>query len=125
VFENRVLRRIFGGKRNKMVGGWRELHNEELHNLCSSLNIIKMIKSRKMRWARHVERLGAKRNAYRILAGKPERKKPLGRPGCRWVVNIKMDLRETRWGGMDWIDLAQDRNQWRALVNTVMKFWIP
>jgi hypothetical protein len=81
-----------------------------------------MIKSRKMRWAGHVARMGAKRNAYRILVGKPEGKIPLGRPRRRWVDNIKMDIREIVWGGMDWIDLAQDRDLWRALVTTVMNF---
>jgi hypothetical protein len=79
-----------------------------------------MIKSRRMRWAGHVARMGEKRNAYRILVGKPEVKRPLGRPRRRWVDNIKMDLRETGWDGMDWIDLAQDRNQRRGLVNTVL-----
>jgi hypothetical protein len=79
-----------------------------------------MIKSRRMRWAEHVARMGANRNAYRILAGKPESKRPMGRPRRRWVDNIKMDLTEIGWDGMDWIDLAQDRDQWRALVNTVM-----
>jgi hypothetical protein len=79
-----------------------------------------MIKSRRMRWAEHTAHVGEKRNAYRIWVGKPERKIPLGKPRRRWEDNIKMDLRETGWGGMDWIDLAQDRDQWRALVNTVM-----
>jgi hypothetical protein len=79
-----------------------------------------MIKSRRMRWAGHVARMGDRRNGYRILVGKPEGRIPLGRSRCRWVDNIKMDLRETGWVGMDWIDLAQNRDQWRALVNTVM-----
>jgi hypothetical protein len=79
-----------------------------------------MIKARRMRWAGHVARMGEKRNAYRILVGKPAGKRPLGRPRRRWVDNIKMDLREIGWDRMDWIDLAQDRDQWRALVNTVM-----
>jgi hypothetical protein len=78
------------------------------------------MKSRRVRWAGHVERMGEKRNAYRILVGNPEGKRPLGRPRRRWDDNIRMDLREIRWGGMDWIDLVQDRDQWRALVNTVM-----
>jgi hypothetical protein len=89
VFENRVLRRIFGPKRHKVTGGWRKLHNEELHSLYSSPRIIGMIKSTKMRWARHIARIGEKRNAYRILVGKSERRRPLGRPRCRWVDNIK------------------------------------
>jgi hypothetical protein len=119
VFENRVLRRIFGPKRDEETGGWRKLHNEELHSLYSSPSIIRMIKSRKMRWAEHVARMGEKMNAYRILVGKPEGKTLLGRPRRRWVDNIKMDLRE------DGMDMAQDRDQWRALVNTVLNLRIP
>jgi hypothetical protein len=121
VFENRVLRRIFGPNRDEVTGGWRKLHNEELHNLYSSPCIIRMIKSRRMRWAEHVTRMGKKRNAYRILVGKLEGKRPLGRPRRRWVNNIKLDLREIGWDGVDWIDMPQDRDQWRALVNTVLK----
>jgi hypothetical protein len=79
-----------------------------------------MIKSRRMKWVGHVARMVEKRNAYRILVRKPEGKRPLGRPRRRWANNIKMDLREIGWDGMDWIDLAEDRDQWRALVNTVM-----
>jgi hypothetical protein len=90
---------------------WRKLHNKELHNLYSSSNIIRMIKSRRMRRAGHVARIRKKRNAYRILVGKPEVKRPLGRPRRRWVENIKIDLREIGWNGMDWIYLAQDRDQ--------------
>jgi hypothetical protein len=93
VFENRVLRRIFGPKRDEVTGDWRKLHNEELHNLYSSPNIIRMIKSGKMRWAGHIARMGETRNAYRILVGKPDGKRPLGRPRRGWVDNIKMDLR--------------------------------
>jgi hypothetical protein len=92
VFENRVLRRIFGPKRDEVTGEWRKLHNEELRDLCSSPSIIRIIKSRRMRWAGHVERMGEKRNAYRLLVGKPEGKRPLGRPRRRWVDNIRMDL---------------------------------
>jgi hypothetical protein len=84
-----------------------------------------MIKSRRVRWAGHVARMGEKRNAYRILVGKPEGKRPLGRPRHRWVNNIKMDLREIEWDGMDWISLAQDRDQWTALVNVVMNLQFP
>jgi hypothetical protein len=108
-----------------VTGGWRKLHNEELHNLYSSPNIIRMIKSRWMRWAGHVARMGEKRNAYRILVGKPEDKRLLGRPRSRWVDNIKINLREIEWDGMDWIDLAQDRVQWRTLVNMVMNLRVP
>jgi hypothetical protein len=112
VFENRMLRRIFGPKRDEVTGGWRKLHNEELHNLYSSPSITRMIKLIRMRWAGHVARTGEKRNSYRILVGKPEGKGPLE----RWVDNIKMDLREVGWDGRDWIDLAQDRDRWRAYV---------
>jgi hypothetical protein len=84
-----------------------------------------MIKSRRMRWTGHVALIGEKRNAYRILVGKPEGKRPLGRPRCKWVDNIKMDPREIGWDGMDWIDLAQDRDQWMVLVNTVLNLQVP
>jgi hypothetical protein len=120
-FENMVLRTIFGAKRDEVKGSWRKLHNEELHNLYSSPSIIRMINSRRMRWARHVARIRAKRKACRIFVGKPEGKRPLGKPRRGWMDNIKIDLREIGWDSMDWVDLAQDRDQWRALVNTVMK----
>jgi hypothetical protein len=125
VFENRVLRRIFGKKRDEMIGGWRKLHNEELHNLCSSPRIFRMITSWRMRWAGHVARMGEKGNAYRIMVGTPGGKRPLGIPRRRWEDNIRMDLREIGWGGMDWIDLAQDRDQWKALVNMVTNLRVP
>jgi hypothetical protein len=125
VFENRVLRRIFGPKRDEVIGGWRKLHNEEFHNTYCSPSIIRIIKSRRMRHARYVARIGEKRNAYRTLVVKPEGKRPLGRPRRRVEDNITMDLREIGWGGMDWIDLAQDRDQWRALVNTAMNLRVP
>jgi hypothetical protein len=108
-----------------VIGGWRKLHNEKLHNLYYSPRIIRIIKSRKMRWARHVARMGEKRNAYRILVGTSEGNRPLGRSRHRREDNIKMDLRDIEWGGMDWIDLAQDRDQWMALVNTIMNLWVP
>jgi hypothetical protein len=108
-----------------LTGGWRKLPNEELHNLYSSPSIIRMIKSRRMRWAGHVAGMGEKRNAYRLLVGMPEGKRPLGRLRRRRVDNIKMDPREIGWDFMDWIDLAQDRDQWRALVNAVMNFRVP
>jgi hypothetical protein len=99
VFENRVFGRIFGPKRDEVTGDWRKLHNEELHNLYSSSSIIRVIKYRRIRWAGHVARMEQTVNAYRILLGKPERKRPLGRPNRRWVDNIKIDLREVEWGG--------------------------
>jgi hypothetical protein len=125
VFENRALRAIFAPKKDEVTGGWRKLHNEELHNLYSSPSIIRMIKSRRLRWVGHVARMGEKRNAYRISVGKPEGKRSVGRPRRGWVDNIKLNIRETGWGGMDWIDLAQNRDQGRALVNTVMKLRVP
>jgi hypothetical protein len=120
VVENRVLRRIFGPKSAEVTGGWEKMHNEELRSLYSSPSIIRMIKSRRMRWTGHVARMGEKRNAYRIMVGKQKGKKPLGKSRCRWVAYNKMDLREIGWDDIDWIDLAQDRDQWRTLVNTVM-----
>jgi hypothetical protein len=94
VYENRVLRRIFGPKRDEVIGGWRKLHNEEIHNLYCSSSIIRIIKSKRTRWEGHVARMGEKRIAYRILVGKPEGKRPLKRPRRRWEDNIRMDLRE-------------------------------
>jgi hypothetical protein len=125
VFENRVLRRIFGPKRDEVTEGSRKLHNEELHNLYSSPSIIRMIKSKRMRWAGNVAGMGERKNAYRVLAGKPEGRRPLGRLRRRWVDSIKMDLREIGWDGMNWLDLAEDRDQRRALVNTVMNLRVP
>jgi hypothetical protein len=103
---------LFGPKRDEVIGGWRKLHNEELRNLYCSPSIIRMIKSRRMRMAEHVARMG-----YRILVGKPKGKRPLGRLRRRWEYNINVDLRETGWGGMDWTGLAQDKDQWSALVS--------
>jgi hypothetical protein len=124
VFENKVLR-IFGPKRDGVTGGWRKLHKKELHNLYSSPSIIRIINSRRMRWAGHVARMGEKRNVYRLLVGKPERKRPLGRPRRRWINNIKMDLLVMGVSVVDWIGLAQDRYRWRALVNSVMNLLVP
>jgi hypothetical protein len=101
VFENGVLRRIFGLKRDEVTGEWRKLHNGEVRDLYSSPSIIRIIKSRRMRWAGHVARMGEKMNAYRLLVGKPEGKRPLGRPRRRWVDNIRMDLAEVGWGDVD------------------------
>jgi hypothetical protein len=125
VFENRVLRRMSGPKRDEMTGGWRKLHNEELRDLYSSPSIIRIIKSRRMRWAEHVARMGEKRDAYRLLVGKPEGKRPLGGPRRRWVDNIRIDVGEVGWSDVDWIGLAQDRNRWRALVNSVLNLRVP
>jgi hypothetical protein len=116
VFENRVLR-IFGPKSDGVTGEWRKLHNEELHNLHSSSSIIRIIKPRRMTWVGHVAQMGEKRNMYRLLVGKPEGERPLGRPRCRWMDNIKMGLLEMELSVVDWIGLAQDRYRWRALVN--------
>jgi hypothetical protein len=119
VFENTVLRRIFGPKRDEVTGGWRKLHNDELHGLYSSPSIVSVIKARRMRWVGHVARMGEVRGAYNILVGRPEGRRPLGRPKRRWK-DIKIDLMEAGFGDVDWINLAQDRDRWRALVNTVM-----
>jgi hypothetical protein len=120
VLENRVLRRIFGQTKDEVTGGWRKLHNEELRDLYSSPSIIRIIKSRRMRWAGHAPQLEEKRKEYRLLVGKATGKRPLGRPRLRLVDNIKMDLGEIGRGSVDWICLAQDRNRWRALVNSVL-----
>jgi hypothetical protein len=111
VFENRVQRRIFRLKRDEVTGGWRKLHNEELHGLYSSPSIIRVIKARRMRWAGHVARMGEVRGAYNILFGRPEGRRPLGRPRRRWEDNIKMDLREIGFGDVDWIHLGQDKDR--------------
>jgi hypothetical protein len=110
VFENMVFRRIFGPRRDEVTGEWRSLHNEELNDFYSSPNILRVIKSRRMRWAGHVTRMGEERVVYRVLVGKPEGKRPLGRTRRRWVDNIRMDLQGVRCGYMDWIGLARDRD---------------
>jgi hypothetical protein len=115
-----VLRRIFGPKRDEVMGDWTKLHNGELHNLYSSPDIIRQIKSRRMRWAGHVALMGEGRNMYRVLVGKPGGKRPLERPRRRWEDGIIMDLREIGRGGVEWIHLAQDRDLWWAVVNAVM-----
>ena len=111
VFENMVLRRIFGPRRDKVTGEWRRLHNEELNDLYSSPNIVQVIKSRIMRRAGHEARTGEEKGVYRVLVGKSEGKRPLGRPRRRWVDNIRMDLQEVVCGYMDWIGLAHDRDR--------------
>ena len=125
VFENMVLRRIFGPRRGEVTGECRRLHNEELNDLYSSPNIVRVLNSRRMRWAGHVARMGEEREVYRILVGKPEGKRPLGRPRLRWMDNIRMDLQEVGCGYMDWIGLAQDRDRWRTLVSAVMNLRVP
>jgi hypothetical protein len=119
-----MLRRIFGPKREE-DGSWRKLHNDELHNLYSSPNIIRVIKSRRMRWVRHVARMGEGRGIYRALVGRPEGKRPLGRRRLRGEDNIKMDFREIGIDVANWIQLARDRVQWQACVNMVMNLRIP
>jgi hypothetical protein len=125
VFENRVLRRIFEPKRDEVTGEWRKLLDEELRDLYSSPSIIRIIKSRRMRWAGHIAGMGEKMNAYRLLVRKPEGKRPLRRPRRRWVDNIRLDLGEVGWGDVDWIGLAKDRNRWRAVVNSVLNLRVP
>jgi hypothetical protein len=125
VFENKVLRRIFGPRRDEVTGDWRRLHNEEINVLYSSPNIVRVIKSRRMRWAGHVARMGEERGVYRVFMGKPEGKRPLGRPRRRWVDNIRMVLQEVGCGHVDWIGLAQDRDRWRTLVSAVMNLRVP
>jgi hypothetical protein len=107
-----------------VTGEWRKLHNEELRDLYSSPSIIRIIKSRIIRLTGHVARRDEERNAYRLLLGKPEGKRPLGRPRRRWVDNIRMDLGEVGWSDVDWIGLAQDKNRWRALVNSVLNLGV-
>jgi len=123
VFKNMVLRRIFGPRRDEVTGEWRRLHNEELNDLYSSPNIVRVIKWRRMRWAGHVARMGEERGVYSVLVGKPEGKRPLRRPRRRWVDNIKMDLQEVGCGYMDRIGLAQDTDRWRTLMSAVMNLW--
>jgi hypothetical protein len=123
VFENRVLRRIFGPERDEVRGEWRTLHNEELHDLYSSPSIIRIMQASRMRWVGRVARMGEKMNACRLLVGKPEGRRPLGGPRRKWVDNIRMDLVEVGWGDVDWIGLAQER--WRALVNSVLNLRDP
>jgi hypothetical protein len=125
VFKNRVLRRIFGPKRDAMTGELRKLHDKEFPDLYSSPSIIIIMNSRRMRLAGHVARMWEKRNAYRLLVGKAQGTRPLGRPRRRWLDNIWMDLGEVGWGDVDWIGLAQDRNIWRALVISVLNLRVP
>ena len=125
MFENMVLTRIFGPRKDEVTGDWRRLHNEELNNLYSSPNIVRVIKSRRKRWAGHVARMGEERGLYRVSLGKPEGKRPLGRPRRSLVDNIRTDLQEVGCRYMDWIGLAQDRDRWRTLVSAVMNLRVP
>ena len=124
VFEN-MLRRIFGLRRDEVTGEWRSLHNEELNYLYSTPNIVRVIKSRRIKWAGHVARMGEERGVYRVLVGKPEGRRPLGRPRRRWVDNIRTDLQKVGCGYVDWIGLARDRDRWRTLVSAVMNLRVP
>ncbi|KAJ4449366.1 hypothetical protein ANN_00764 [Periplaneta americana] len=124
VLENKVLRKIFGAKRDEITKDWRKLHNAELHALCSSPDIIRNIKSRRLMWAGHIARMGKSRNAYRVLVGRPEGERPLERSRHRWEDDIKMNLREVGYDDRDWINLAQDRDQWRAYVRAAMNLRI-
>jgi hypothetical protein len=119
-----VLRKIFGPKREE-AASCRKLHNDELHSLYSSLNIVRVFKSRRMRWAVHVACMGKGRGAYRVLVARPEGKRPLGRPRHRWEYNIELGLREIGIDGANWIQRAQDRVQWRAFVNRMMNLRVP
>ena len=125
MFDNMVLRRIFETTRDEVTGEWRRLQNEELNGLYSSPIAVRVIKSRRMRWAGHVAHMGEERVVYRVLVGKSEGRRQLGRPRRRWVDNIRMDLQEVGCGYMDWIGLAEDGDRWRTLVSAVMNIRVP
>jgi hypothetical protein len=125
VFENRMTRRIFGLKKDEVTREWRKQHNEELNDFYYPRNILRVIKSRRMRWARNVAHMGERRGVYSVLVEKYEGKSLFGRPRHRWKDNGKMDLREMECGGIDWIDLVQHKNKWREFVNTVMNLRVP
>jgi hypothetical protein len=125
VFEKRALRKVFGPKRDEVTGEWRKIHNEELSDLNSLHNVVRVVKSRKMRWTGYVARMGEGKGVYRVLVGKPEGKRPLGKRRRRWEDNIKMHLQEVGGSCGDWMELAQDRDRWRALVSTVRNLRVP
>jgi len=125
LYSQHQLGRVFGPKRDEVTGEWRKLHNEELSDLYSLPNIVRVVKSRRMRWSGHVARMVEGRWVHRVLVGKPEVKRPLGRPRRRWEDNIKLDLQKVGGGCGDWIELAQDRDRWWALVSAVMNLRVP
>jgi hypothetical protein len=125
VFENKVLRRIFVPKRDEVTGEWRKLRKNELNYLYCLPNIVLVIKLRRMRWAKHVACMWERRGVYSVLVGKRKGNRLLGRPRRRWEDNNKLDLQEAGCGGMDWIELAEDRDRWRALVSAVMNLRVP
>ena len=120
-----VLMKTFGPRRDEVTGEWRRLHNEDLNDLYCSPNIVRVIKSRRMRWAGHVAYMGEESGVYRVLVGKMEGRRPLGRPRRRWVDNIRMNIQEVGCGYMDWIGLAQDTERWRTLVSEVKNLRVP
>ena len=124
-FENTMLRRIFRPRKEEVTGEWRRSHNEEFNDTYTSPNILREIKSRRMRWTGHLACMGEERVAYRCLVGKPEGKRPLGGPRRRLVYNIRMDLQLMGCGYVDCIGLAQDRDRWRTLVSAVMNLRVP
>jgi hypothetical protein len=125
VFGSRVLRKIFGPMKDKITEEWRRLYKEEIYDLYSSPNNIRVTKSRRMRWAGHVARIDARRGGYMVLVGRPDGKRLLERHRRRWEDNINMNIQQVGWRGMDWIDLAEDRDRWRAVLNAVMNLRVP
>ena len=124
IFENRILRRIFGPKRDENRE-WRRLNNEKLHSLYRSVNTVRMIKSRRLRWAGHLDRIEERRSAFKMLTYNPTWKRPLERPRRRWGDNIRMDLEEIGINAGNWVDSTQDGNYWRALVNAALNLRVP
>jgi hypothetical protein len=125
LFENSVLRRIFGPKREEVAGGSRRLHSDELHNLYASSNIVRVCKSRRVKWVGHLSRKGENKNTYKSLVGRSEGMTPLERSGTRRENDFRKDVKEMGWEGVDWINLVQDRKEWPAFLNTSMKLRFP